>query len=81
MEQFPSLFLNGILCPVCEESQSQLQMYGWKDGSGGSCNELRKIHGICSVILLVSGVYKCKKGHETYRHAIQTFLLATQFQN
>ena len=63
-EQFPSLFPNGILCPVCEENRSQLQMYGWKDGSGGSRNEPRKIHGICSVILLVSRVYKCKKGHE-----------------
>lgn len=63
-EQFPSLFPNGILCPMCEENPSQLQLYGWKDGSGGSRNEPRKIHGICNVILLVSRVYKCNKGHE-----------------
>ena len=63
-EQFPSLFQNGIPCPLCGDNQSNLQMYGWRDGSGASRNQPRKIHRINNIVLLVSRVYKCKRGHE-----------------
>ena len=58
------------MCPVCAEGAvhgSLLAPYRWLDGSSEKAQP-RKIHDSHGIILLVSRVYRCSRGHEILGH-------------
>ena len=69
LEQFQSFLLSVVVCAVCKAAgnNSGLIPSRWQDGSSER-HQPRKIHDSRGIVLLVSRVYKCVRGHEILGH-------------
>ena len=64
--QYPCIFPSGIACPF-SECNEVLNMHHWNVGQN-ECSQPRLVHSASKPILLVSGVYRCKNGHQILSH-------------
>ena len=64
--QYPCVFPSGIACPF-SECNKVLNMHHWNIGQN-ECSQPRLVHSASKPILLVSGVYRCKNGHQILSH-------------
>ena len=71
--QYPCIFPSGIAYPF-SECNEVLNVHHWNIGQN-ECSQPRLLYSASKPILLVSGVYRCKNGHQILSHDTQLLQL------